>query len=89
MPLVAALSLSPEGHPLYLKLSQVNSFTKDEISAWSTKYIRSEIHVVSDGLNCFSGVPQTLCDHEPIITYNDGRYNDRKVFQWLTPFSAL
>ena len=83
MPLVAALSLSPEGHPLFLKLSQVEGFTKKEISAWSTKYIRPGSHVVSDGLNCFPGVTQAQCGHEPIITYNGGKYNDRKVFQWL------
>ena len=83
MPLVAALSLSSKGHPLFLKLSHVNGFTKEEISAWSTKYIQPGSLVVSDGLACFSGVTQAHCDHEPIITYNAGKYDDRKVFQWL------
>jgi len=46
MPLLAALSLSPEGHPLFLKLSHLSGFTKEEISAWSTKHLRPESHVI-------------------------------------------
>jgi hypothetical protein len=83
MPLVAALSLSPEGHPLYFKLSHLQGFTREEIRAWSTKYIGPGSHVVSDGLNCFAAVTETSCSHEPIITSQGGRYDDGKVFQWL------
>jgi hypothetical protein len=83
MPLIAALSLSPEGHPLYLKLSHLKGFTRKEIRAWSTRYICPDSHVVSDGLNCFTAVTETPCSHEPIITYQGGRYDDGKVFQWL------
>jgi len=83
MPLVAALSLSAEGHPLYLKLSHLSGFTKDEISAWSAKYLRPESHVISDGLNCFPAVKKNQCQHEPIVTSTGGKYDDRKVFQWL------
>ena len=37
IPLLAALSLSSKEHPLFLKLSHVNGFTKEEIAAWGTK----------------------------------------------------
>lgn len=83
MPLIAALSLSPEGHPLYLKLSHLHGFTREDIRAWSTRYICPGSHVVSDGLNCFAAVTETPCSHETIITYQGGRYDDGKVFQWL------
>ena len=83
MPVVTALSLSPEGHPLYLKLSHLSGFTKDEISAWSAKHLRPESHVASDGLNCFPPVTKNQCQHEPIVTSAGGKYDDRKVFQWL------
>jgi transposase-like protein len=82
-PLVAALSLSPEGYPVFLKLNQVNGFTKEEICAWSAKSIRPGSLVVSDGLCCFSGVTQAQCTHEAIVTHQGGRYNDRSIFQWL------
>jgi transposase-like protein len=68
MPLVAALSLSAEGHPLYLKLSHLSGFTKDEISDWSAKHLRPESYVISDGLNCFPAVTQNQCQHESLVT---------------------
>ena len=83
IPLVAALSLSPEGHPLFLKISHLQGFTRKEIHAWSTRYIRPGSQVVSDGLNCFAAVAETDCSHEVIITHREGRYDDGKVFQWL------
>ncbi len=39
MPLVAALTLSDEGHPLFLKLSHLSGFTLEEIAFWATKKI--------------------------------------------------
>jgi hypothetical protein len=80
-PLVAALSLSPEGHPVFLKLNQVNGFTKEEICAWRAKSIRPGSLVVSDGLSCFSGVTQALCTHEAIVTHQRGRYKRPALFE--------
>ena len=80
---VAALSLSSKGHPLFLKLSQLRGFTKTEISAWSRKYIHPGSHVISDGLNCFPGVAETAGQHEPILTHNGAKYDERTVFRWL------
>jgi transposase-like protein len=82
MPFVAALSLSDKGHPLYLKLSHLSGFTLEEISSWATKYIRPGSSVISDGLNCFPGVTQAQCEHDPVITTKGTKY-DGKVFEWL------
>jgi len=82
MPFVAALSLSDKGHPLFLKLSHLSSFTLDEISSWATKHIRPGSLVISDGLNCFPGVTQAQCKHEPVVTTQGAKYNG-KVFEWL------
>ena len=68
MPFIAALSLADKGHPLFLKLSHLSGFTLEEIASWATKYIRPGSSVISDGLNCFPGVTQTQCGHDPIIT---------------------
>ena len=83
VPFVAALSLSDKKHPLYLKLSHLSGFTLSEISAWSAKHLRPESHVISDGLNCFPAITQNQCQHESIVTSVGGKYDDRKVFQWL------
>jgi len=80
---VALLALSPEGHPLYIKLSHLSGFTKDEISAWSAMHLQLESHVISDGLNCFPAVTGNQCHHEPIVTSAGGKYDDRKVLQWV------
>jgi hypothetical protein len=34
-------------------------------------------------LNCFPAVTRSQCQHEPIVTSTGGKYDDRKVFQWL------
>ena len=36
VPFVAAVSLTPEGHPKYLKLSPLSGFTRQAISDWAT-----------------------------------------------------
>ena len=82
-PLIAALSLTRKGHPLYLKLSHLSGFTRVEIAAWSARFIEPGSHVVSDGLSCFPAVTDNQCRHEPIITHKNGRYDDKMVFQWL------
>ena len=82
MPFVAALTLSDEGHPLFLKLSHLSGFTLEEISFWATKHIRPGSLVISDGLPCFPGVRQAQCKHQPVITSNGTKY-DGKVFEWL------
>ena len=48
-PLLAALSLTPKGRPLYLKLSHLSGFTREEIAAWTARFIEPGSHVVSDG----------------------------------------
>lgn len=82
MPFVAALEVSPEGHPLYMKLSHLNGFSKTEISSWSMKHLAPQTLVASDGLSCFPGVTEAECDHEAIVT-SGPVYDEFKVFSWL------
>ena len=83
MPFVAALSITPEGHPLFLRLSHLSGFTKQEIVAWSSKHLAQGTLVVSDGLNCFPGVEEADCYHEPITTGGGTEYDEFKVFTWV------
>jgi hypothetical protein len=82
MPFVAALEISPQGHPLYLKLSHLADFTKKTISTWAAKHLSPGTMVASDGLNCFPGVSDAECEHEAIIT-SGPEYDEFKVFTWL------
>lgn len=83
MPFVAALSITPEGHPLSLKLSSVDGFTKPTITSWAAKHLRPGSLVVSDGLGCFPGVTKSACEHEPIFTTTGPEYDEFKVFKWI------
>lgn len=84
MPFIAALMVSEKGHPLYLKMSHLYRFTKEEISAWTSKHLSPGSLVATDGLNCFSGIEDAECDHEPIITTSQcDEYDEFKVFTWV------
>lgn len=82
MPFVAALKVSEEGHPLYMKLSHLSGFTQQEIAAWTSKHVTPGSLVATDGLNCFPGVEDANCDHGSIIT-SGAVYDEFKVFKWV------
>jgi len=83
MPFVAVLSITPKGHPISLRLSHLQGFTQQEITSWASKHLSPGSFVVSDGLNCFPGVKQAECGHEPIITCSGTEYDEFKVFKWV------
>ena len=81
-PFVAAIQLSKEKHPLFIKFNKVAGFTKTEIAAWSSKHLVCDSYVVSDGLNCFPGVEDAKSNHLAIPT-NKNKDLSRSIFQWL------
>ena len=83
MPFIAALAVTSKGHPLYLKLSHLSGFSKEQISSWAAKHLCAGTLVASDGLNCFPGVTEADCDHEPIPTSGGSEYDEFKVFKWV------
>lgn len=82
MPFVAAIQLSEERHPIFLKLSHLSGFTKAEIAEWSAKHLAPGTLVVSDALNCFPGVEEAECSHISIVT-SEPEYDELKVFKWI------
>ena len=82
-PFVASISLTEEGHPVKMRLSKVIGFTKDELKEWAKKHLSPNTLVVSDGLNCFPGVEDADCEHEPIISRTENRYDEFAVFKWV------
>jgi hypothetical protein len=81
-PFVAAIQLSKEKHPLFIKFSKVTGFTKQEIAAWSSKHLVCESYVVSDGLNCFPGIEDGKSNHFSISTSKHKELS-RVIFKWL------
>lgn len=81
-PFLTALEISSEGHPLFIKFSRRDGFSKREVRNWASKHLTPRTRVSSVGLNCFPGVTEAECDHEPIIT-GGVEYDEHKVFTWL------
>jgi transposase-like protein len=82
VPFVAAISLTPEGHPMRIKMAPVPGFTRKAIAAWATDNLRSDGVVMSDGLACFAGVTDAGCHHHAIIVGNR-KPKDLPEFSWI------
>jgi transposase-like protein len=82
-PFLAAVSTNIKGHPIYMRLSKIKSFTSAEISRWAIQHLHPTCIVVSDGLPCFAGVAQSGFLHEPIVTGGGYKSMEIKVFTWV------
>ncbi|MEX8520253.1 MAG: IS1595 family transposase [Leptothrix sp. (in: b-proteobacteria)] len=67
VPFVAAVSLDAQGHPAYLKLTPLPSFTREAVGQWARTALRPGSCVVSDGLGCFAAVSAAGCTHVPLV----------------------
>jgi len=56
VPFVAAVSLTPDGQPIYTKMAPLPSFTRRAIADWAAADLAPGCQVTSDGLACFAGV---------------------------------
>lgn len=82
VPFVAAISLSAEGRPLYIKMAPVPSFTRKAIVAWANSDLSPGCVVTSDGLGCFAGVIDVGCQHQAIIA-GGRKPKDLPEFNWI------
>ncbi|RQW82215.1 MAG: IS1595 family transposase [Methylococcus sp.] len=82
VPFIAAVSLTAEGHPLYLKLAPVPGFTRKAVANWAVTELSPGCRVVSDGLACFAGVTDAGCLHQPIIV-GGRKPKDLPEFNWV------
>ena len=83
IPIIAAVQTNQRGNPIFIKLNQVAAFSKSEISNWASNNLASGSIVVSDGLNCFSGVSDANCTHVPIVTGGGADSVDLPQFKWV------
>jgi ribosomal protein L37AE/L43A len=83
IPFVAAVQLNEEGHPHFVCFDLVTGFTKDAIGYWARRFLNTSSKVVSDGLQCFSGVSQAGASHYPEIVGNQQRSTDMPCFAWI------
>jgi len=82
-PFLVAVSTNIKGHPIYMRLSKVKSFTSAEIIKWSIQHLHPACIVVSDGLPCFAGIAQSGFLHESIVTGGGYKSMQIRVFTWV------
>ncbi len=81
-PFIVAIATNKEKHPLKIKLDPVKSFTKIEVERWTTKHIVPGSHIVTDALNCFTGVEET-CKHEVHVSLIMSEQDKEEHFKWI------
>jgi hypothetical protein len=82
VPFVAAISLSAEGRPPYIKMAPISGFTRKAIVDWANEDLSPSCIVTSDGLACFAGVTDAGCQHQAIIA-GGRKPKDLPEFNWI------
>lgn len=82
VPIVAAVALGEDGHPVHARISALPGFTRQAIAQWAGLNLRPGCDVLSDGLNCFAGVIDAGCAHSFVVV---GRRKPREVdiLKWV------
>ena len=83
LPFVAAVATSEARHPIAMRFTQLESFSKAEIARWAQKHLQSSCMVVSDGLDCFTAVTKTGCGHLSIVTGGGPASVKHEEFTWV------
>ena len=82
VPIVAAVSTSDDGFPLFAKINQLSGFTRQAITDWARKNLVPGCDVRSDGLNCFAGVIDAGCAHSYVVV-GDRKPRELPQFKWV------
>jgi transposase-like protein len=82
-PVVAAVAVNAEGHPVTMNMQVVAGFQLKEIARWATQHVVPGSTVVSDGLWCFSAVTEAGCKHVSIVTGGGPKSVTMKEFTWV------
>ena len=82
-PFVSAISLNEEGHPIYMRLSVVSCFKKQEITEWAKKHLKEKTLVISDGLPCFNGLVAADIIHGSLSKNGKELHQYEAAFHWV------
>jgi transposase-like protein len=82
VPIVAAVSTSDDGRPLFAKINQLSGFTTQAVTDWARSNLSPGCDVRSDGLNCFAGVIDAGCAHSFVVV-GDRKPREMPQFTWV------
>ena len=83
IPFLAAVEKNEKGHPLYIKLSRVETFSKQQVENWSIENIQPGSSVVTDGLSCFLGIESAGCIHKTKKVGSHKQAVMEPAFKWV------
>ena len=82
VPIVAAVSIDDAGHPRYMKLATVATFTFAAIADSAQDSLTIGCEVISDGLPCFRAVTEVGCLQQAVVV--KGRHpNKLPIICWI------
>lgn len=88
VPFVAAVETDDKGHPIYMVLSPVKAFTKQDIKMWADKHLGKTAQIVSDGYKCFNVLADLGLDHRPEVVGTDRKSTSLDCFKWVNTILA-
>ena len=82
-PSVAAVSTSPRGRPHKVKLVPVKGFRKREGARFAKRHLDAGTRTITDGLNCWTVLDRTGCDHRSVRTGSGRKAARMASFKWV------
>lgn len=70
------------GHPRYVKLATVATFSIAAIDDWAQDSLAVGCEVISDGLACFRAVTEVGCLHQAVVV-KERNPNELPIFRWI------
>lgn len=85
VPFIAAVALNEDYNPVYMRITVVKGFRKDEVEKWAKKHLVPSTLAISDGLSCFEALPNANVHHDRVV--KDGALDlddiQDKYFHWV------
>jgi hypothetical protein len=82
VPIVAAVFVDDAGHPRYVKLATVATFSFAAIADWAQDSLAIGCEENSDGLACFRAVTEVGCLHQAVVV-KELHPNELPAFCWI------
>ncbi len=82
-PFLAAVQCTDEGHPLRLRLTRVQGFSRTAIGSWAQKHLSPTCTIVSDGLPAFRDLARAGYLHCPVVTGGGPASVKNPQFLWV------
>ncbi len=88
LPFIATVSTNEQGHPIKMRFSRIEAFSKETITNSAAKHLCVGDKVISDGLKCFNGLDEAGFDHKIIITGGGADIVEIAEFKWVNTMIA-